>query len=467
MSREGKKIQMNYAEATEYLDGFINLERSALDRQARAAISLESVLELARKLGDPHTRFPSIHVAGTKGKGSTCAFAASILRAQGLRVGLYVSPHLETVRERISIDGAPISEIDFARVLTGCVPVLQVMRDPAPGRRRPTYFEIVTHLAFTYFAEQNIDVAVVEVGLGGRLDATNIIVPIVCGIANISYDHTAILGDTLDLIAREKSGIFKPHVPAVMVPQQPEAEHAIRACAHSSGVVLETVGAEITVREEPAQSLQEWPPPRASVRMPDGTEYRATLGLRGRHQIENWALAVRLAEIFYRTKFNAALAPEAVARGSLNVVWPGRLERMEIPGQHNGPALFLDGAHNAASMETILNELHAHLKRSPRICVFGCARDKDIPGMLRALARTDRGVDEIIFTDSGNPRGCTPGELAAAWKAFAPQPCSVMMSSSDALQHAIESAGPGGVVLVTGSLYLVGKLRETLKPFCP
>lgn len=459
MSSERMKIQMNYREATEYLDRFANLERSTQDRSARTAITLESVRELAQRLGDPQKRFPSIHVAGTKGKGSTCAFAASILRSHGLRVGLYVSPHLEDVRERISIDGENISETDFARILSGCVPVLHDMQNPATGRRRPTYFEIATHLAFSWFAEQNVDVAVVEVGLGGRLDATNIVVPDVCGIANISYDHTAILGDTLDLIAREKSGIFKPGVPAVIAPQQAEANRAIQECAHATGITFESVGQQITVAELPQDSADEWPMPRASARMPDGTGYIATLGLRGRHQIENWALALRLAEIFYRKRYSKALSNDAVVRGSHDVLWPGRLERLIAPSYRNGPPIFLDGAHNAASMETILNELHAHLKRHPRVCVFGCARDKDIPGMLKALARPDRGVDAIVFTDSGNPRGCTPTELAEAWKNISSQPATVLESSADGLTRALELAGPSGVVLVTGSLYLVGKLR--------
>ncbi|MEI6235537.1 MAG: folylpolyglutamate synthase/dihydrofolate synthase family protein [Planctomycetota bacterium] len=454
---------MNYEEATAYLDGFVNLERSALDRQARAAITLESVRELAHRLGDPHLRVPAIHVAGTKGKGSTCAFAASILRAHGLRVGLYVSPHLEDVRERVSIDGRLIPESDFARILTGCVPVLESMRHPAPNRRRPTYFEILTHLAFTWFAEQKVDAALIEVGLGGRLDATTIVEPIVCGIANISYDHMAILGDTLDLIAREKAGIFKSGIPAVIAPQQPEAENALRAVALHIGSPIEGVGRDSQVVELPSQSQDEWPNTRAQARMPDGTEYTATLALKGRHQIENWALALRLSAIFYQKRLNKKLSADAVERGSRDVVWPGRLERIKAHGQTNGPTIFVDGAHNAASVEAILNDVHEHLKRKPLVCVFGCARDKDIAGMIRILSRAERGVDQIIFTDSGNPRGCMPTELADAWKNVSTTPCDVRESSAEGLALAIKLAGPNGAVIVTGSLYLVGNVKRQMR----
>lgn len=459
MSKKGRKIQMNYLEATEYLNSFSNLERTPLDRSARAAITLDSVRELARRLGDPQVRFPSIHVAGTKGKGSTCAFAASILRAQGLRVGLYVSPHLEDVRERITIDGTKIPESDFARILSGCVPVLEEMRRPPAGHRRPTYFEIVTHLAFTYFAEQKVDVAAVEVGLGGRLDATNIVAPDVCGIANISFDHTAILGDTLELIAREKAGIFKQGVPVVIAPQVPGAEHALRESASNAGAPLEAVGTEILATEIDSVSAPEWRMPQVQARLPEGVEYSATLGLRGRHQIENWALALRLADIFYRKRFGKKLSQEAVSRGSRDVEWPGRLELVGSNQEMSGPAIFLDGAHNALSVEVVLNELRAHVKRSPLVCLFGCARDKDVAGMLRAMARTDQGVDKVVFTDSGNPRSCTPAELAQAWNKTSGRAADVRDSSADGFALAVELAGANGVVLVLGSLYLVGKIR--------
>ncbi|HLX60935.1 MAG TPA: folylpolyglutamate synthase/dihydrofolate synthase family protein [Planctomycetota bacterium] len=453
---------MTYAEAVSYLDGFVNLERSALDQSARAVITLDSVRELARRLGDPQKRFASIHVAGTKGKGSTCAFAASMLRAQGLRVGLYVSPHLEDLRERITINEERIPREDFARIMSACRPVLDELRNPPVGQRRPTYFEILTHLAFTWFSEQKLDAAVIEVGLGGRLDATNIIEPLVCGIANISYDHTAILGGTPDLIAREKAGILKHGIPAVFAPQWPEVMRTLKECAANVGAPAEFVGEQIRFAKVDTSSTEEWPLPRAWARMPDGAEFNATLGLRGAHQIENWALALRLVDLFLIKRGAERISREAVERGSREVEWPGRLEWLSTA---RGAPLFLDGAHNTLSVEAVLNELRGNLKsRAPLVCLFACARDKDTSGMLSELARPALGAHEVIFTDSGSPRSCAPDELAAAWKALTGRDALVRASSAEGLALATEMAGEKGIVLVTGSLYLAGAVRKQLHP---
>ena len=273
---------MNYAESIAYLDSFVNLERGALTRAHRAVITLDRVRELAARLGNPQDRFPSLHVAGTKGKGSSCAFAASILRAAGFKTGLYTSPHLQDVRERITVGGALIPPDDFARILTAAQPALETMRLSSQGQRRPTYFEILTHLAFAWFAEQAVDVAVVEVGLGGRLDATNILLPHACAITSISRDHMAMLGDTLELIAIEKAGILKLGVPAISAPQHPEALAALEARAAVVGAPLEVIGREVFASADLPSSAEntsdEWLFPSAGLRLPGGVSFRATLG---------------------------------------------------------------------------------------------------------------------------------------------------------------------------------------------
>jgi dihydrofolate synthase/folylpolyglutamate synthase len=449
---------MNYSEALAYLDTFVNFERNLPTRATRAAITLDRVRELAERLGNPQDRFSSVHVAGTKGKGSTCAFAASIFRAAGLRTGLYTSPHLQSVRERISIDGQDITEADFARLLRGCAPALELMRRPPKGERRPTYFEILTHLAFSWFAERQVDVAVVEVGLGGRLDATNIIRPAACAITNISFDHVAILGDTLSRIAREKAGIIKPRVPVVSASQSPEARDAIAACARAAEAPCEFVGRDITLthrRVETAEGLRD----EGCARLADGREFTSLLGLRGRHQAENWAVAVRLADLFL-TRRGGALTSEALAKGSRVVDWPGRLELLPAPNGARGPRVFVDGAHNEHSVRTVIGELRL-LQPGPLAVLFGCAKDKDLEAMFRVLAGCD--LAGVVLTQAGNSRSREPRSLGGEWQRVAGREAVICEHCADGLNAAKQLAGPSGSVLVTGSLYLVGAVKD-LKP---
>jgi len=421
---------MTYSEALAYLDSFINLERNVPTRTMRAVITLDRVRELASRLGNPQNSFPSLHVAGTKGKGSTCAFAASILRAEGFKTGLYTSPHLVDVRERIRIGDDLIPEGDFARIISSCRPVLEDMRRPPRGQRRPTYFEVLTHLAFAWFAEQKVDVAVIEVGLGGRLDATNIVTPVACGITNISFDHQAILGNTLGLIAREKAGIMKPGVPIVIAPQVPEVHRMLEDCAKLARAPFEFINAA---------------PPKAGVK----------LALRGGFQIENWAVAVRLVDLFCHKRNRMPVSDSAIREGSANVKWPGRLEEIS-------PRVFLDGAHNDHSMHAVLADVRPTAQRRdvPLVVLFACAKDKDSHSMLGELAA--HHADHVIFSHSGNSRGKDPAALAAEWKKLSGCDAVVMGSCVDALNEARRLAGSKGVVLATGSLYLVGAIKKAL-----
>ena len=458
---------MDFPAAIAYLDGFVNFERSVPNHAMREALTLGRVRELAARLGNPQERFPSLHVAGTKGKGSTCAFAAAMLDAAGYKIGLYVSPHLQDVRERISIGGRRIAPEDFARLLLAARPGLEAMRGLPVGERRPTYFEVLTHLAFAWFAEEGIDAAVVEVGLGGRLDATNIVRPAACAITNISFDHMAILGNTLPQIAAEKAGIFKPGVPVVAAPQTPEVLATLEERARQAGARLEMAGRDYTVETlaPAADDAAAWP--RAAVTLKDGTRYEATLGLRGAFQVENWAVAVRLADHFALAKTGAHIPAAAVARGARAIQWPGRMEEVEadvvarFSGQAPAPRLILDGAHNDHSLRTILSEIRAACAPSRRLVVlFGCAKDKDAGAMLRVLSAG--GVEHVVFTHSGNARGRNPRELAAEWAALGGAPASACEDCAAGLRAALEEAGPQGLAVAAGSLYLVGAIKDLL-----
>ena len=456
---------MNYAEALAYLDGYVNYEKTLPDGAQRAAFGLARLRELAARLGDPQERFPALHVAGTKGKGSACAFAAAMLRAAGLRVGLYTSPHLVHVRERIQVNGVPVSEAEFAAHLTRCLPVLEKMRVRPACERRLTYFEVLTHLAFLHFAESPVDVAVVEVGLGGRLDATNICEPVACGVTNISFDHTRILGSSLAQIAGEKAGIFKRFARGVSAPQDPEAATALETAARKVCMELEFVGRELLLHSTVGSTENgALPGPRAEVRAADGTwGARAVLGLCGSFQAENWAVAARLADLAHRRLRGAPLPERAIEEGARRVEWPGRLEEVRQP--RGAPRLLLDGAHNDHSVRTVLEELRALLPRDAGrlVVLFACARDKDAPAMLRYVERL---ADGVVFTFSGNARGRSPAELAACWREATAREAPSYAGLAEGLDAArrLAARGPGGrgVVLATGSLYLVGALKVLL-----
>jgi len=443
---------VNYAEALAYLDGFVNYERAMPDKAGRSTFSLDRILELSARLGEPHRRFRSVHVAGTKGKGSTVIFAENIARAAGLSVGTYTSPHLIDLRERIRLDGRMVSEELLARTLSGCRDAYDAVRESASDRRL-TYFEALTHLAFQIFADRPVDLAMVEVGMGGRLDATNIITPLVSVITPISLDHVRQLGNTLAEIAGEKAGIAKPGVPLVVGEQPPEAFAAIRGKAEAAGAApLMALGRDFRI--EPGERRPgEWR--RMTLCTPARTYRDLTVRMLGAHQLGNAAAAVAAMELAAERR-GLALPEEAVRRGLEAAEWPGRLEvaRRE-------PALtVLDGAHNADSAGKLLASVDAEFPgRSPLVLIFAAAADKDVDGMLQVLAPR---AALAVATESGNPRRLDPRIVAELAKAAGARRVVVKRDMAEAFAAADEAAGAKGLVLVTGSLYLVGRAKKHL-----
>lgn len=439
-------VPTTFEEAVEYLNGFVNYERipptAGPDNRRFGVARIE---ELAERLGRPDRRLRCIHVAGTKGKGSTCAFAASILQAAGIKTGLYTSPHLVDMRERIQVGGRPIPKDAFTRAIQAMYPHLEEMRRREDSRR-PTYFEIFTHAAFMHFAEVGVSAAVIEVGMGGRLDATNIILPAVCAIVNISLDHVEILGHTLAEIAGEKSGILKPGVPCVVSEQEPEAMFAIEDAAVRTGSPLERIGREILVEADTCGRVSVHTP----VRKYNGIE----LGLAGAHQRYNFAVALRCCEIFAE-RYGLELTGDAVAKGARDVQWPGRLQRIGLDDA--GRAMLLDGAHNVRSSMVLTESLSAYAGREKRILLFGCAKDKDARGMLRVLAPH---FPRAIFTSSGNPRSMPSRALLEIWREECGCKAGTEADAAENIGKACRVAAamlpPGGILVVTGSLYLVG-----------
>ncbi|WP_376789726.1 bifunctional folylpolyglutamate synthase/dihydrofolate synthase [Thermoflexus sp.] len=403
--------------------------------RAPEAFRLEPIRRLLEKLENPHRRYAVIHIAGTKGKGSTAAMAEAILRAAGYRTGLYTSPHLHTMRERIRMGGELIPTSTVVELFEQLRPAIEADPDL-------TVFDILTAMGFLAFAEAGVEIAVVEVGLGGRLDSTNVVSPAVCLITALSMDHTEILGPTLAHIAFEKAGILKPGVPAVTAPQAEEAMAVLRQVAAERGAPLWTLEGWRYGPEEIAPTGQ-----RGEIHSPDGSHWSIRLPLLGRHQWENAALAV--AAVGQLREQGWTIPDEAIREGLERVQWPGRFEVLQ-----EEPPLVLDGAHNDASA-TRLAETVAEVFPGRRWqLVFGISADKD---PLAILAPLQPLVAGIWLTRSRHPRAAAPQRLAEAARTLG-LPGRIRSEVAHALEDALAEGGP---VLVTGSLFVVAEARET------
>jgi dihydrofolate synthase/folylpolyglutamate synthase len=412
-------------------------------RYTPEAFNLERMRALMAHLGDPQTRYPSLHVAGTKGKGSVTALCAAALDAAGYRVGHYTSPHLHDYTERIRVAGQPIPRADFVRLLDSLRPYLDAAK--------PTTFEITTALAFLYFAEQGVNAAVIEVGLGGRLDATNIIQPTVTAITSLSMDHMQFLGDTLAKIAAEKAGIVKPGVPLILAPQRAAAFETVAAIAAERGAPLLAVGREVdfTLGSHSLEGGQD-----LTVSLAGSDPLALHIPLLGAHQAENAAVAY--AVLRTAAVRGLPLADAAIVRGFSAVRWPGRFELLR-----RRPDVVVDSAHNADSARRLRQALDDYFPDQPVTLVFGASEDKDISGMFAELL--PRSV-RLIVTRSFHPRAADPLNLiglAAPWSL----PTFEVDEVADALQAALAQVEPHGLVLVTGSIFVAAAAREILPSF--
>jgi dihydrofolate synthase / folylpolyglutamate synthase len=439
---------MSYEEALAYLGTYVNYEKKMADQYAPEKMDPGRPGRLLQLLGDPHRRFPSIHIAGSKGKGSVAAMCAAALRAAGLRVGLYTSPHLQDFRERIRVlaPDDPAGLIPPERVAA----LVERLRDVAPAVPGITWFELVTALGFLHFAEEGVDIAVVEVGLGGRLDATNVLLPLVSVITRLELEHTALLGNTLAEIAAEKGGIIKPGAPVVSAPQEPEALARLEAIAAERGAPLLLAGRDWQADTQAPASLE------GSQRMtvtrsadpgfiPSGSSF--TLRLLGAHQQENSLVA--LAALATGRRHFPALSLEAVREGLATVDWPGRMQLL-----HAAPALVVDGAHTPHAAKHLAATLRALHPGGKLWLVAGATADKDVRAMLQPLVAI---ADVVLATQADNPRAATAEAVAAAVAELgvAAQPFPTVCA---AFAAAWEAAAPDDLIAITGSLFVAGDL---------
>ena len=440
---------MDYQDAIARLLSLVDHERSlpALPRQRRI-YDLRNIASLLARLGQPHRRPGIVHVAGTKGKGSTAAMIESILRAAGHSTGFYSSPHLHSFCERIRLDGNPVSLSRFAALTSAIWPChLANAADPDAGPA--TLFEYLTAMAFQCFAEDQTDFSVIEVGLGGRLDATNVVTPAVSVITPVSLDHTAILGDTIGEIAADKAGIIKPGVPVVVSPQFPDAMAAIQSAATAQSAplipVADAASWRINAVSPAGQDL--------TIQTP-GDTYRLRLPLLGDFQCANAAVAVTAAETLAAA--GHSIPHDAVVAGLSTVQWPARLEVLS-----QAPIIVADGAHNDHSVATVLATLQDSLPHRQLTVVAGFSRDKRVAAMVELLAQR---AHRVIATRSRHPRSMRPQEIADEFLAhgFDPNRLTAVNTVSDAIDAAIANADPKDLTLVTGSLFVAAEAREAV-----
>ncbi|MHB8620211.1 MAG: bifunctional folylpolyglutamate synthase/dihydrofolate synthase [Chloroflexota bacterium] len=435
-----------YGEALRYLFSFANYETLAGGFGPLRAAKLERMERLLELLDHPERAAPILLVAGTKGKGSTAAMIAAILRAGGRRTGLYSQPHLHTFRERIRLDGQLISEGDLAATMDGLMPAVERLgADPSLGR--PTTYEVSTALMFQWFRQRQAEAMVVEVGIGGRLDAVNVVTPLVAAITSISYDHMDVLGSTITEIASEKAGIIKPGIGVASARQWPEATTAIERRATEMQAELWRVGTEVALESEARAVAGQ--AQRLAISVPGSRFQGLELPLAGAVQLENAAVAV--AAVVLAERRGLAGAGSGITAGLREVSWPGRLETV-----HHDPLVLVDGAHNGDSAERLVEAVRTLYPGRPPTFVVGTSRDKDMPGILRPLTSTG---GRIILTQSRHPRSASLDQLSAAAREMGVVPATAD-STSQALQVAADSLPADGLICVTGSLFVVAEARE-------
>jgi len=440
----------SFRDAVEFLYGRVDLERMTPSAVVKDAYKLDRMRALLEVMGNPHDNLRTVHIAGTKGKGSTCEMLTSCLDACGYSVGLYTSPHIVDVRERMRIGARLISEADFVQltVVTG-----QAAAKVVAAHGEATFFELTTAMAFQYFLDQAVDIAVIEVGLGGLLDCTNVIRPEVSAITMIGLDHMQILGNTVEEIAAQKAGIFKAGVPALSVPQEAGVLKVLREKAAEIGAPLEVLGSDIDY-----QHRFEWGGGAGQQTLLSltvgGVEYdHVEAPLKGEHQAHNTALALCIVARLVEHGF--ACPMEQVLTGLESTKLAGRFELA-----WKSPRIYLDVAHNPDSIKALMKTIGAYLTYDSLVVVFGCASDKDIESMLRHLAS---GADKVIFTRAQSGRAADPEKLIERYRQISDDgACQVAATVPEALDIAARAAGRGDVICATGSFHIVGETRKRL-----
>ncbi len=460
----------SYEEALAFLYKAIDYEKLISYQYNASTFSLDRMVKMLEYVGNPHKKFPSIHITGTKGKGSTSIMMSTILEHAGLRTGLFTSPHLIDLKERIQINSQNISEEEFAGNLGVFRPYIQHLRDTEPSAS-PTFFEILTAVAMLYFKKKQVDMAVLEVGLGGRLDSTNVVIPQVSVITNVGLDHTAILGNTLSSIANEKAGIIKQGVPVVSAVEAPEALSVIEKTCKEKDARLYLLGRDIWISECGMRNADvspnpKVPNPKSEIRSPKSERgllckiktWRHTydnifLPLVGAHQVKNCALALGALEIM-REQGTISIDDETIRDALARVYCPARIE---VVG--GNPLIILDYAHTVDSMKFLRESILENFKFDKLVLVLGFSQDKDLDNILNEIVSIG---DSIIVTRSKNPRAAAPEDLYQRIEKLCGKHAEMLDNTQDAVVAAKQKASKEDLICITGSAYIAGEAKQAL-----
>ena len=435
-----------------YLFDCTDYERQRKLRYNVTTFNLDRMEELLKSVGDPHKKIKTIHIAGTKGKGSTATMLARMIEANAYKVGLYTSPHVTTLHERIVVNSKMISQKEMLGLINRIHGPVEKLSKKG---KSPTFFEIITAMAFMHFLDKKVDLAIVETGLGGRLDSTNVIAPAVVGITSISLDHQNLLGDTIDSIAKEKAGVIKAGIPVVTVDQDPRAMRVLKKQASSVNAPFSVTGRDIDFSYRFESSREHGPHTRICVTTPTSCFEHLRVPLPGEHQAINCGLALAMLDKLKGKGYE--IDDEKAIAGLKTVSMVGRMELI-----CQDPRIIIDAAHNAASIKALIQAIGQHIPYDSMIVIFGCNTDKDIRGMLTQL---QYGADKVVFTRSNSPKAVYPQDLADLYTEICGKMCQTAITVTEAVRIAKSAISREDLICITGSFYLVGQAKEQLQNF--
>ena len=442
---KSKKAFANYSEAMKYLFDRTDYEKQRHLRYNVTTFNLGRMEKLLSLVGNPHKKIDTVHIAGTKGKGSTAVMLAKMLQSNNYKVGLYTSPHVVHLHERIAVNSEMISDSQMHGLLNRIFAPVEKMSKSDP----PTFFEIMTALAFMHFADVRADISVIETGLGGRLDSTNVIRPKVVGVTSLSIDHQNLLGESLVCIAKEKAGVFKRGVPIVTVKQKPEAMTVLKEHATSVKAPMSVTGEDIDFSYRFEISAEHGPHNRICLTTSSSKFEHLRVPLDGNHQAINCGLALALLDKLKSSGYD--IDNDKAIQGLENLSLSGRMEII-----CDNPRIIIDGAHNAASIKALMHAIGQNIPYDSMVVIFGCNSDKDVDGMLGQL---QYGADKVVFTRSQSAKAVLPQELADRYTEICGKMCQAASSLGEALALAGSAVGREDLICVTGSFYLIGQAK--------